>query len=224
MEEQYEGHICTVVSCLPFVVNKNIPHCYPGNFRIPEVKDVWKDIELLHVGSTMCQYYVGGEAGDRNDGWIKKTIPSEELAQAICMDEVASCIDITLGIAQPAIFWLHNKLTPEEVILKHYDKIKEVREQQKRWFIELVRQADIDFGKIKSPGAVSELQRKAAKFLNLRKEWDIDVQVENIMACPSCNEIVNPAAIMCKNCKYILNESVYKTMKDRFATPEVVNR
>ena len=40
---------------------------------------------------------------------------------------------------------------------------------------------------MKSPGVVSELQRKAAKALNLRnKPWDIDAEVENVTACPMC--------------------------------------
>jgi len=211
-----EGQICTVVSCLPFRVNKNIPHCYPGNFTMPEVKNVFKECEILHVGPTLCQFYVGGEAGDNNDGWIKKTIPSNELAESIARDEVSSCINITPGVVQPAIFWLEGKIDVEKVVLLHHDKLDQYREMQKRWFIELIREADIDFSKLKSPGVVSDLHRKAARALNLKRDWDTETVINNIMTCPSCQAIVNPLAMVCSNCKYIINEELYKANAGRF--------
>jgi hypothetical protein len=215
---QLTGNISTVVSCLPFVVNKNIPHCYPGNFRIPEVKDVFKECEILYVGNVICQFYVGGDVGENSDGWLKKTIPSDEIAAAICRDEVGSCINIIPGVAQPAILWLTGFVSKEEVVLKHHARLEDVRAQQKRWFIELVNEADKDYAKLRNPGVVSKLQRRAAQILGLKKEWDIETAVADIAQCPMCQATVNPAAIMCSNCRYILNEEVYKVNKDRFMT------
>ena len=85
--------------------------------------------------------------------------------------------------------------------------------------MELVRQADIDYAQIKSPGVVSELQRKAAKALNLRnKPWDINSEVENVMACPMCQAIVNPKAIICSSCNYVINKDLWELNKDRFVS------
>lgn len=215
-----QGRICTVVSCLPFRVNKNIPHFYPGNFTIPEVKDVFKDIELLYVGTSICKFYIGGdrnETGNRDDeGWITKATNSDEVARAICVDEVMSCVDIIPDVAQPAIFWIDGYVNKEEVILKHYEKVKSAREMQRKWFIELVNEADKDYAKLRSPAAVSELQKKAARFLGLKKDWDIETVIEQIAQCPSCLATVHPEAKMCQTCRYILDKKWYAENKEFF--------
>lgn len=209
--------ITTVVSCMPFPVHKTIPHVNPGFHHIPEVKDVWKECEIYHVGPAVCHWYSGNEQGPNGDGWIQRTMLSQEIAEAIVRDEIVSCINVVMGFAQPAITFFIGQVSKQEVVLKYHEKLDAIRELQKNWFKELVNQADIDFAKIGSPGVVSDLQRKAAKALNLRREWDIDMQIANAMQCPACNAVVSPSAVVCTHCRYILDEKLWSKMKDRFA-------
>jgi hypothetical protein len=224
MIDENETDVCTVVSCMPFPVHKNIPHVNPGFFFIPEVKDGFKDYAILHVGPATCYWYAGNELGPNGDGWINRRMLSRELAEAIARDEIHSCINITAGHAQPAITFFTGRLSKTDIIVHHAKVLDSIREMQKRWFVELVRQADIDFAQMKSPGVVSELQRKAAKALNLRnKPWDIDAEVENVTTCPMCASLVSPAAIICMSCNYVLNKEVWAANKDRFIGSHVGN-
>jgi len=218
MNDQINDHdICTVVSCMPFPVHKNIPHVNPSFYYVPEVLDGFNDCVLVHIGPATCWWYAGNELGPGGDGWISRPMLSREIAEALVRDEVNSCINISVGYSQPAITFFPGRLQKSDVVLGQVKRLEEIREMQKRWFMELVRQADIDYAQIKSPGVVSELQRKAAKALNLRnKPWDINSEVENVMACPMCQTIVNPKAIICSNCNYVLDKALWEQNKDRF--------
>ena len=217
METEFD--ITTVVSCMPFPVHKNIPHVLPGFYYIPEVKDCFNDCSVVHIKPAVCHWYAGNDLGPNGDGWISRPMLSREIAEAIVRDEVQSCINITVGHSQPAIMLFNGKLDKTEIVLTKQKELTVIREMQKKWFMELVRQADIDYAQMKSPGVVSELQRKAAKALNLRnKPWDIEAEVENITTCPMCQAIVSPQAIICSQCKYVINQKLWEENKDRFVS------
>jgi hypothetical protein len=225
MVDPNELDVCTVVSCLPFAVYKRLAHVNPGFHHIPEVKDVFNDCAILHIGPATCHWYAGNDLGPNGDGWISRPMLSREIAESVVNDEIRSCINITIGHAQPAIMYFNGRLEKPEVVLSKQIDLRRIREMQKLWFIELVRQADIDYAQIKSPGCVSELQRKAAKALNLRnKPWDIDAAVENVTTCPMCQSLVNPQAIVCMNCKYVLNQKLWEENKDRFVASTNVTK
>ena len=217
MISENEHDVCTIVSCMPFPVHKNIPHVMPSFYYVPEVREVFSDLSVVHIGPATCYWYAGNELGPNGDGWINRPMLSREIAEAIVRDEIHSCINITAGHAQPAIAFFSGRFSKAEIVLSRHKELEDIREMQKRWFMELVRQADIDYAQMKSPGVVSELQRKAAYALNLRnKPWDIVAEVENVTACPMCQSIVSPKAIICTSCKYVLNEAVWEANKDRF--------
>jgi len=210
-----DADVCTVVSCAPFTINKNVPHMSPGNFYVPAADNPLTDINVLYVERAITHFYVGNEAGDKGDGWVSRVVPADDLALAIVRDEITSAIEVEPGAAQPGIFWLRGKVSKAEIILKYKEKLEVAREQQKRWFIALVKRADTDWAKIKSPGVVSDLQRKASRALQLKKEWDIEQTVADMANCPMCQKIINPESVIC-SCGFILNKEIYQKNKDNF--------
>ena len=89
-------------------------------------------------------------------------VESREIAEAIVRDEIHSCINITAGHSQPAITYFTGKLTKPDVVLGQVKKLEEIREMQKRWFIELVRQADIDLCSNEVAGCSIRITKKSS--------------------------------------------------------------
>ena len=116
----------TIVSLVPREIVCEMPGMVPSYYKIGKCKD--KSIpELLIVNDGQYNVYqLEGQS-------IQVYEPADKVAASFCSMYNSSQLGYGEN-AQPALFYLDNKLTVEDVLLNHADKIEEVLEQQKNWF------------------------------------------------------------------------------------------
>src|SRR3990167_7876194 len=97
----------------------------------------------------------------------------------------------------------------------HRKRLESNRKMQKAWFHNLCIMADADWEKNHDMRAVSDLQRAAAKYLGINKEW-VEFRMEEMTKCVYCNSSVSPEASICQNCHQIINRTKYEATKKQF--------
>lgn len=199
----------TVISMAPYSFEALFPHCSPSNITIPAAdKD---DFTYVHISRIYAKVYIDSERG-----YIQRPITSDEVANSIVNDHLSSIINCIPGIAQPGIFFIDGHLNKQSIKKEHEVLLIKYRGLQKTWFTELVKQADSDWAKTHSPRSISTIQKNAAESLNLKREWNTESVIDNIILCPVCKNDTR-GAIVCPNCKFIMNEKEYASIKDKFA-------
>jgi hypothetical protein len=203
----------TIVSLFPLAIDERKPGIYPGHFAIKPAKD--GDFEILHVGNSV--YWVNFY-DDRPP--IPVSTPANEIAISIINDFSKNLFGYDAGNeAWPGLFWLEGHLSKAEITSKHADKIAKAKAAQLRWYENLIKLADDAWvGSNKQHRAVSSLQRLACKALGLEREWVVEINTTvGPKYCPACKTRVHEEAAVCSNCRFILDDAKYKTMK--FASP-----
>lgn len=197
---------CTIISLLPYPVRETKPNIYPGYFQIPSAKET--GVAVLPIGESVHAI----ESAYKGQPNIRVVESPKVIAAAIVHDFLESQLAIEPD-AQPGFFFVEGHYTVEEAKKTFPARIKEAEEFQKNWFVVLVRIADDDWEKTHQHKFISDIQRYAAKYLNLNREW-IQVTVDNAMdVCPLCKELVRQDAIVHSICGYILKPKEYETMK-----------
>lgn len=159
------------------------------------------DFILYPVNDSYFYVYI-----DRDRGSLRVPAIASDIAKSIVNDYSNS--QLAAGPeAKPGIFWLEGIVTKEQVLKLHKDKLDEALAFQKNWFIELVKMADNDFMRFRTHNAVGKLQRIAAEYLNLQRDW-IMAPAEIDRACPACKQQYPFGAAVCPNCKCILDQAL----------------
>lgn len=193
-------YACTVVSLMPVAITESKPHMLPSTFVIPAAKK--GDIAILYVEEGV--HFVPNPFDNNN---LRQITPAKEMARSIVDDYSSAHICLDEG-CKPGLFWVEGRLTKAE-IKKHYSrKINEAAEMQNHWFHALCSMADADFQRNKNMMAVSDLQREAAKYLGVQKDW-VEFQMHETTPCPFCKFSIAPGSIKCINCKEVIDQKEY---------------
>lgn len=200
----------TVVSIVPFPILETKPGIYPGIFRIPASKNGIP--EILVIGDSIYHVEV-----DENRT-ITVTSQSESIARSIVNDYVSSNLAFSLeDNAFPGIFWIPGVSDLNSILVTYSERLEQARVSQNNWFTKLVQSADDDWEKTRQHKAISNMSRYAARALNLDRPWLINIPqaplVVESVKCVACDSSVSPVAIVCPNCKCILNMEKYKTLQ-----------
>jgi hypothetical protein len=209
-----DPHYCaTVISIVPFPIQEHKPGIYPGDFTIPASK--LNEPVVLHLGESV--YYV---EVDENRSLPVHSSP-REMARSLVEDYVTSNLAYNPGDnAGPGVIWKDGMLSASDFKLKFPKELEELIQKQWNWFIKLVKMADDDYEKTRRHQSISDMQRYAAKALNLDKPWIISqpseqsiLQHSDTMRCAACQSFISKVAIICPQCKMIINEEKWKTLK-----------
>lgn len=201
----------TVISLLPFALMEEKPHMLPAVFRVPAAEK--GDIAILHVDEGI--HYIPNPLVDEGKpgSTFRQVTSSAEMARSIVDDYRTSHISLGEG-AEPGLFWVEHRLTKEEVKKYHADKIEEAKTKMVAWFNNLCSLADADWQRNHNMMAVSDLQRAAAKWLGIKREWvEFMISTGNLIACPYCKAQIAGDSIKCFNCKEVVNVEAYKAMQ-----------
>jgi hypothetical protein len=193
----------TVVSILPREITDRKPNLYPGDFVIPAGNSVKPGLLIV----TKSVFYIPMAFGAPS---LQAVSAPHEVATSIVNDYVGALIGIT-DDCRPGLFVVNDGLSnPNEVVKQFGNEITKLRDAQNRWFMRLVTMADAEYDKHKQAESISDLQKMAARELNLKnKPWLLDINQLQINNCPACYLPVNTNAIICPTCKYILNMDKY---------------
>lgn len=188
----------TMVSFVPFKVRTESPTVIPGSFELEPSDTVKPSTKIVPSDA----FYWHDPGMDRPKMQIP--VPEQEFARGVVRDYKASQIAIGAN-AEPALFFVEGMFDSR----KHAELVTEHLEKQLNWFKLLVSTGDVDYNAAKgNPLVVSDLQRRAARLLNLERTW-LDVDTVN-KQCPVCRTNVHPLAIVCRECGNILDLEKYK--------------
>ena len=200
----------TIFSIMPHEIKAFKPGIYPGWFCLDACKDENKPERLLISKPSLHAMHV---AGKREPIMIPTT--TYTLAKAVVDDYFATQMFLTPD-ARPGLTWIQGNVSLDEFLTRHMDEHKRIKDQQKRWFFNMVKQTDIFWVQSKkSPKVVSDSARYAAKFLGLDKEWaHDDIVATEFATCPACFAKCDPRLAICNVCfKGIINKKTYDELQ-----------
>lgn len=204
----------TIASLVPVKVSEKKNSLIPSDYEIPASNGTIP--QVLHVSGAIHYVYIG-----ENLKKFPVRVPADELATSIVNDLIHATLAVDFSSkAMPGIFWVPGKLSSKEIMQQFAEFVSEAIENQKRWFLALVKMGDDDWQKLHRHSAISDLQRKAAKLLNLQdREWIVEERA-GLVACPACKTLIQLGTIRCPTCTTILDPVAYK----KFSEPLVATK
>lgn len=198
----------TLISIVPFKIQEFKPGIYPGFFELAPCKN--NVPEILNIQDSV--YHV--EIDENRTITVK--CQAEDIAKSLVSDYVVSNLQYSIEAnAAPGFMWKPGKLSVNDVLMKFGDDLAALRVTQMNWFSRLVQLADDDWEKSRQHKFISDMQRFAAKALGLDKPWIITPQTIELRTekCPACQTLVMPEAIVCSQCRCVLNFEKYEKLK-----------
>ena len=194
----------TVISFFPLPITEEKPGLYPGRFALPASNG--KDPSLLIVGQSVHYVDVGEDRP-----LVEIPHQSVEIARSIVEDLIAAQLAISDGI-RPGLAFLRGEYTLPELKTKHSAVLQKLRSEHRLWYQELVKLADDDWQKYHKHTVISDLQRIAARDLNLEREWLMASIESEPQFCPACGTRVQSGVVVCSSCRCIIDVAKYKTL------------
>ena len=193
---------CTVISLVPVMINEEKPGLFPPRFIIPESDGSVP--QLLYVYSATHYVYL-----DEARGMLQVKDPSDVVARAIVNDFCTSQLG-TSDTVGPALWWVDEHMTVEQVVEKQFKKIQEMKTRQHAWFVNLAKMADDDWTRYHKHVVISDFQRKIANMLGLNSddhEWmmPLAMQEGKTNPCPYCGSSVPTGAVICQICNQVVD-------------------
>jgi hypothetical protein len=189
----------SIISISPFETTEEKPIAR-GRFIIPAAEKDGFVIVIINDSS----YIQRLTATNMN---IQVPVAAELIARSIVDDFVLTTIEAT-SEAHPGMMWVPGKLTKTEVVMHHTEALDALKVKQIRWFENLCRKADDDWSQYRHHGLISDHQKYAAKYLGHEAEWLVEYnQNAGMMDCPACFSKIDARAIVCINCKAVLDRA-----------------
>lgn len=204
--------VSTIVSYHRLEINETIPGMLNALYRIPASSGI-KDPQFLHVQDSA--YYKPDLDGKQD----RIFVPSEQIATSIVHMFLTSQLGYDVA-AHPGVFALPEVRVTADSLLKDYpDAATNAIKKQRAWFTVLVQMADDDWQVAHRHNMVSDIQRMAARELNLKREWLMTLEEEgNLPSCPFCGTgLLNMDAPVCPHCMKVHNPEKMKELEARLS-------
>jgi len=202
----------TVVSILPKLIVEKKATIQPGIFELlPGTPD---NPSVLVVGSSSWWREV-----DENQPLLEIPVSSIQVADSIVKDYCNGLLACNMGDQMPGLFYIPGEYTVERVKKDHAPLLKDALAKQRKWFLELIRIADILWSRSNgNPLSISNDARLACKELNIaNKPWLGDLQTAELIRCVACGSLRNPQFPICQTCHAIVDVEMAKKLNLTFA-------
>ena len=202
----------TIVSILPKLISERKVTMQPGIFEIQP--GTFDKPAILVVGTSNWWKEVG-----EHEPLLEISVGSVTVANSVVQDYCNGLFGCNMGDKMPGLFWVPGKFTIEQIKAQFSPLLLKARDNQKRWFQELVRAADILWARSSgNPLSISDDSRLAARELNLEnKEWMNDLVKFELVRCVACGALRNPQFPICQTCKAIADPELAKKLNLTFA-------
>lgn len=201
----------TVISLYPFEIDSLKPGLIPTQYRLEPAIQLGSTAQDITPSTLLIQDVKRSIYIDADRGSMIVTEPIEIVATSVVDDFINSSILVNRMIAEPGVFWVEGALNIKQA--KAIPEYQKAFDRQNRWYGDQIKVADDSWSRYRAHRSITDVQRYAAKIMNLKREWAEDVSNRHIQQCPACAEFVPGLAVVCKSCQYVLNPEVYKTMK-----------
>jgi len=199
--------ISTVVSLVPYEVKDSKPGIIPGEYTVPPSNGIIP--ALLIVKDANSPLYRGSDMPNFN-----MIIPGEEIARSLVNDYIRAQL-VYAEDAHPALFWIPGEFRDGNVVITKFNpELEKSRTVQNNWFKKLVELADDEWSRNHQHKTITDIQRFACRSLGLteQKEWYTSPDPVQMIKCPACMTMVEKAAVVCRNCKHILDPAQAKKL------------
>lgn len=232
--------LATIVSAAPFPVSARLINREPGFI---DIKPALKQVQFLVVKDGISRFYVPEEFTpvDKKSHIFIPTM-GESIAEEVVDSNVRSTPNVEVGMSaedggcQPAIFWVpgamikistsdlmntlvwhSNDLNVAEGLAnlqaKHPGLLEEYKARQNNWYDRLIKDADDKWQKYKMNVVISDIERFAARSMGIKREWVVKLEAANLTNCPFCVTLISPMAMICPNCREIVDQERYDERK-----------
>lgn len=192
----------TIASVCNFRIgNEHKPGLHPSDYYIEAASP--NNISVLVIGDGM--HYIP----QLNGKALRINVMAEEIAKAVVFDFCSASI-LADDIVKPGLFCVEGEFTPEEIMSDFPNEVKEARKSHIEWCKKLVKAGDDDWAENHKYKTIAEACRNAARFLGLERDW-LEVKHEDVIEvkCPACKTAIDSTAIVCMNCKAVLDKKRY---------------
>lgn len=202
----------TIVSILPKPIYERKITLQPGVFEL--LPGTFDNPSLLVVGSSSWWREI-----DEDQPLLEIPVSSIQIADSIVRDYCNGLLACNMADLMPGLFYLPGEFNLEKLRKDHMNLLMRAKETQKRWFLELIRIADILWSRTNgNPLAISDDARLACKELNIQnKPWLGDIQQAELIRCVACGSLRNSAYPICQTCKAIADPELAKKLNLTFA-------
>jgi len=202
----------TIVSILPKHITERKPTVSPGFFEIPP--GTFDNPSILVVGTSSWWREI-----DENQPLLEIPVSSIQIADSIVRDYCNGLLACNLDDMMPGLFYIPGELDVVKLKKEYAPLLTNARDKQKRWFMELIRIADILWSRSNgNPLAISSDARLACKELNIsEKPWLTDMQTAELVRCIACGSLRNANFPICQTCKAIADPELAKKLNLTFA-------
>jgi hypothetical protein len=202
----------TIVSIVPFAIDERKP-LTPAFYTIPAAS--YENPQCLLVEDATSFVYVGEGRGRIGEDRTILPLPVSALAVArsVIVDFSGSQIAVILGEAEPGLFIVEGEVLQSAIRPRLQPELDLAQTHQLNWFKQLVSIADDDWKRYGQHRMISDIQRYAGRDLKMDRPWLLEAEfLAQLSECPSCYEKVNPKAIVCAHCRFILDVERHSKM------------
>jgi hypothetical protein len=202
----------TIVSILPKPISERKPTISPGFFELKP--GTFDNPSLLVIGPSSWWREV-----DENQPLLEIPVSSIQIADSIVKDYANGLLACNMADQMPGLFYIPGEYTVEKIKKEHLPLLIKAESGQKKWFLELVRIADILWSRSNgNPLSISDDARLACKQLNItQKPWLGDLQTAELVRCVACGSLRNQLFPICQTCKAIADPVRAKELGITFA-------
>jgi hypothetical protein len=202
----------TVVSILPKPISERKVTVQPGVFEL--APGTYENPSILVVGPSSWWREI-----DENQPLLEIPVSSIQIADSIVRDYCNGLLAANMGDQMPGLFYLPGEWTVDKLKKEQKPLLDKALAMQKKWFLELVKIADILWARSNgNPLSISDDARLACKQLNIQnKPWLGDLQAAELIRCVACGALRNPQFPICGTCKAIADPELAKKLNLTFA-------
>lgn len=149
---------------------------------------------------------------------LEITNSSIQVANSIVKDYCNGLLACNMSDSMPGLFFIPGEIPVVELKGKHKGHLDRARDNQKRWYANLVKMADALWARSNgNPLTISDDMRLAARELGFNtKEWLQDFQNVEMVRCVACGAMRNPAYPVCQSCHAIVDTEAAKKLNLQF--------
>jgi hypothetical protein len=201
----------TIVSILPKRISERKLTIQPGIFEIEP--GTFENPALLVVGPSSWWREV-----DESQPLLEIPVSSIVIADSVVKDYCNGILGCNMGDQMPGLFYVPGDYTVARLKHEHLGMLHKYKEIQRKWYLELVRIADILWSRSNgNPLSISDDARLACKELNIQnKPWLGDLQAAELIRCVACGNLRNPLYPVCPTCKAVADPELAKKLNLTF--------
>lgn len=201
----------TVVSILPKPISERKATISPGFFEIRP--GTFENPSILVVGPSSWWREI-----DDHQPLLEIPVSSIQVADSIVRDYSNGLLACNMSDQMPGLFYIPGEFTVEKLKKEHTGLLTKAQAGQKKWFMELVRIADILWSRSNgNPLSISDDARLACRELNItNKPWLGDAQTIELVRCIACGSLRNNNFPICQTCKAVADPELAKKLNLSF--------